>query len=91
MMMVVVVFEEDFLRLICGHAPQSGSLEEKQSVYDEAKCKLIMHSAGDLAMCKCDLNAYIGRHIDGFNGVHRGFGVGQRNLEGRMLLEFCLE
>ena len=33
--MTLVVFEEDVLRLICGHAPQSGrSLEEKQSFYD---------------------------------------------------------
>ena len=31
-MTVVVVFEEDVLRLICGYAPQSGrQLEEKQS------------------------------------------------------------
>ena len=36
--------------MICGHAPQIGSLEEKQSVYDEAKCKLDMHSTGDLAI-----------------------------------------
>ena len=34
-MNVVVVFEEDVLRLICGYAPQSGrSFEEKQSFYD---------------------------------------------------------
>ena len=25
------------------------------------------------------------------DGVHGGFGVGQRRLVGRMLLEFCLE
>ena len=31
-MTVVIVFEEDVLRLICGYAPQSGkSFEEKQS------------------------------------------------------------
>ena len=24
-------------------------------------------------------------------GVHRGYGVSLRNLEGRMLLEYCLE
>ena len=30
------------------------------------------------------------RHIDGFDGVSGGCGVGQRNLEGRMLLEICL-
>ena len=30
-------------------------------------------------------------HIDGFVGVHVWNGIGQRNLEGTMLLEFCLE
>ena len=35
-MSLVVVFEEDELRLICGYAPQSlRSLEEKHSSYDE--------------------------------------------------------
>ena len=89
--MTVVVFEEDVLRLICGYAPQFGrSLEEKQS-YDELKCEWDMDSADDLAMCLGYLNGHIGRHIDGFDGVHGAIGVGQANLEGRMLLEFCLE
>ena len=35
-----------------------------------------------------DFNGHVGRHID---GVHGGYGVGQRNLEGRMLLKFCQE
>ena len=30
-----------------------------------------------------DFNAYVGRHIDGFDGIRGGFGVGQRNLEGK--------
>ena len=50
-----------------------------------------MHSANDLVMSLGDYNGYVGRHIEGFDGVHRGYGVGQRNLEGRMLLESCLE
>ena len=50
-----------------------------------------MHSAGDFVMCLDDLNGHIGRHIDRFDGVHKGYGVGERNLEGRMLLEICLE
>ena len=34
-MVVVFVYEEDVLRLICGYVPQSGrSLEENQSFYD---------------------------------------------------------
>ena len=33
----------------------------------------------------------LGRHIDGFYGVHGGYGVSQRNRRGRVLLELCLE
>ena len=31
-------------------------------------------------------NEHVGGHTDGIHGV---YGAGQRNLEGRMLLEFC--
>ena len=50
-----------------------------------------MHCAGDLVMCLGDVNGHVGRNIYGFDGVHGGYGVGQRNLQVRMLLEFCLE
>ena len=33
-------------------------------------------------------NEHVGRFVDGFHG---GYAIGQWNLEGRMLLEFCLE
>ena len=61
---------------------------KKQSFYDELKGEFDMHSADDLVMCLGDINGYIGRHIDGIHGVHC---VGQRNVEGRMLLELCPE
>ena len=48
-----------------------------------------MHFAGDLVMCLGDFNGHVGRHIDGFHGVDGG--LDQRNLEGRMSFEFCLE
>ena len=50
-----------------------------------------MHSVGDLVMCLGDFNGHIGRRIDRCDGVHAGYGVGQKTLEGCMLLEFCLE
>ena len=77
----------DVLRLICWYAPQSGrSFEEKQCCYDKLKCEWYMHSADVLAMCLGDFNGHICRHIDGFGGLHGGYGVGERKLEGRMLL-----
>ena len=38
-----------------------------------------------------DFNGHVGKQADGFEGVHGGSGFGERNLEGRRLLEFCDE
>ena len=38
-----------------------------------------------------DLNRHIGKRIDGFEGAHGGYGIGERNVEGRRLLDFCNE
>ena len=90
-MTVVVVLEEEALRRICGYVPQRGrSLEEKHTFYDKLKCEWDMHSADDLDMCLGDINGTIGRHIDGYGWLRGWYGVGQMNLEGRMLLELCL-
>ena len=79
-MTVVVVFEEDVLRLICRYAPQSGrSLKKKQTYYDELICEWYMHSAGDLVICLGNLNGHVGRYIDGFNGAH-GEEFGRKNV-----------
>ena len=78
MITLFVVFEEDVLRLICGHALQSGRcLEEKYTFYDEFKCVWNMHSADDLVMCLGDINGYIGRDIYSIGGVHGGYGAGR--------------
>ena len=58
----------------------------KTVFYDELNCEWDMHTAGNLVMCLCDFSRHIGGHIDGFNGFRGGYGIGQRNLEGRMLL-----
>ena len=69
------------MRLIYGYAPQSGSLEERQSFYDELKGEWEMHSANGLVVRLGDCNRHVGRHMDGVHGVDGGHSVGQRNLE----------
>ena len=84
-MAVVLLIERDVLKQIYRHASQGErSLEEKPSFYDELKGQWEMHSADDLVMHLGDFNGYMGGNL-------MGFSVGQRNLEGGMLLEFCLE
>ena len=92
MMTLVVVFEEDVLRLSCGYAPQGGRcLEEKQAFNDVLKCEWDTQAADDLVMCLGDINGHIGRHIDSFDGMNGGYGVGKRKLERGIILEFYLE
>ena len=46
-----------------------------------------MRSVDGDVMSLGDFNLYMGRHIDGFDGVHRGCGAGKNNLQGRMLFK----
>ena len=64
---------------------------KKQSFYGDMKYESHMHSEDDLAKCLGEFYGHVGRHIDGFDEVHEAYGVGQRNLEGRMLSQFCLK
>ena len=52
---------------------------------DELTGERDMHSANELVMCMGDFCGHMGRHIDGFDGIHGGYGEYQRNVDGRML------
>ena len=49
-----------------------------------------MQNPGEVVLGLGDFNGQVGRRIDGFEGVHGGYGIGKRNVEGRRL-EFCDE
>ena len=46
---------------------------------------------GELVLDMGDFNEHVGRRIEGYEGVHGGNGLGERNVEGKMFLEFCYE
>ena len=78
--------------MICGYAPQSGRTSaEKEWFYDKIESEWDLQNVGELVLSMGDFNGHIGKWIDGFEGVHEGNGIGARNVEGRMLLEFCDE
>ena len=41
-------------------------------------------NANEVLICLGDFNGHIGKEVDGFEGFHGGFGIGKRNLEGRL-------
>ena len=50
-----------------------------------------VENENEVLICLEDFNEHIGKKVGGFKNVHGGFGIGKRNVEGRSLLEFCVE
>ena len=48
-----------------------------------------MQNPGAVILGMGDFNVHVGRQIDNFEGVHDGYRIGKRKVEGRRLLEFC--
>uniref|UniRef100_A0A0L8GGR7 Endonuclease/exonuclease/phosphatase domain-containing protein n=1 Tax=Octopus bimaculoides TaxID=37653 RepID=A0A0L8GGR7_OCTBM len=72
------------VKVICRYGSQSGrGIVEKERFFDEMIDELVLGMG--------DFNGHIGKWIQSFEGVHGGNGIGERNKEGRMLLEFCDE
>ena len=46
---------------------------------------------GELILGMGDFNGHVGKQSDAYEDVHGGNGIGERNMEGKMLLEFCDE
>uniref|UniRef100_A0A0L8IFJ4 Endonuclease/exonuclease/phosphatase domain-containing protein n=1 Tax=Octopus bimaculoides TaxID=37653 RepID=A0A0L8IFJ4_OCTBM len=91
-MTIVLAFEEEVVRGICGYGPQSGiGIAEKEQFFDEIVNEWDLHKVDELVLGMGDFNGHVGKWIQGFEGVHRGNRIEERNVEGRMLLEFCDE
>ena len=91
-MVAVIIFGKKVVRIVCAYAPQRGrSMSEKEKFYEEMARGCEVGNANEVLICIRDFNGHIGKEVDGFEGVHGGFGIGKINLEGRLLSEFCVE
>ena len=87
---LAIVLEGEVVRAEWAYAPQSGkSMEEKELFYEDLSREWTTHHVIERIVGMVDFNGHAGRNIDGFQGVHGGFSIGERNQEGRMLLESC--
>ena len=91
-MTVVMALEEEVVRIICVYDRQSGRTgADKERFYDDLRSEWDLHNMGDLVLGMGDFNGHVGKRIEGYEGVHGGNGIGERNVEGKMLLKFCDE
>ncbi|GKD38478.1 craniofacial development protein 2-like protein [Tanacetum coccineum] len=62
---------------------------EKKRFWDELDELVRECPADERPIIGGDLNGHIGAAADGYEGVHGGFGFGERNEEGSIILEFA--
>ena len=88
LMVVRVIVGRSVLNLISVYAPQAGWSREVKEEFLAMLGEVVsrIDSSEKLLICG-DLNGHVGSEIDGFEGVHGGFGFGKRNVEGEMILE----
>ena len=91
-MVVVLAFGKQVIRVVSAYGPQAGKpLEEKHRFYDELAGEYELQTPSEGVFGLGDFNGHVVEEIKGFGGVNGGSGIGKRNAEGRMLLEFCDE
>ena len=77
------------LNIVSAYAPQTGrSMEEKEEFWALMNKTVSEISKSERLIVCGDMNGHVGEKADGFEGVHGGYGFGDRNVEGEMLLEF---
>ena len=70
---LAIVCEEEVVKIVCAHVPQSGKLvEEKEFFNEDLSREWTTHHTVELIIGMGDINGYVGRHIGGFPGVHGG-------------------
>ena len=80
---VVIIFCKKVVRIVCAYAQQCGrSMSEKEKFYKEMARGCEVENENEVLICLGDFNGHIGKEVDGFEGVHGGFGIGKRNLMG---------
>ena len=90
MMTMCLIFREEMIQVMCVYAPQSEKPDiQKDKFYDELIYEWDMKGTKKLTLGIGDFNGHVGKKVDEFESVHGGNGIGEQNLENRMMLEFC--
>ena len=80
-----IVVNEKVVTVISVYAPQSE--EEKEKFYEDLTAEV--QSRHGIRFVLGDFNGHVGRSCLGYDGIHRGFGWGERHRDGERILEFA--
>ena len=78
-MCLKVLIGDKLVTCICAYASQTGrSAEEKDSFWDQMISVTGSIPASELIVVGGDRNGHVGTNVDGYDGVHGGYGFGEK-------------
>ena len=90
LMAVKLVMDEELVVIISACGPQTGCEEGEKERFMEEPDELVGKTEeGELLVVCGDLNGHVGKETEGLEEVHGGHGYGNRNREGRSILEMA--
>ncbi|XP_043687728.1 uncharacterized protein LOC122638941 [Telopea speciosissima] len=88
---IKLVLDNEVINIARAYAPQAGLDESVKIQFWEHMDGLVQgFGSGDKIIIGGDLNGHVGRDHRGFEEVHGGYGVGERNEEGISVLDFAI-
>ena len=74
--------------VVSAYVPQQGLTNDEKYRFYESTIQLIASiNEKDMVIFGGDLSGNVGKEVDGYDNVHRGYGFGVRNTEGKRVLE----
>lgn len=87
-MLMDLVFNGRIVSVISVYCPQIGRSDaEKNDFYDNLNAEVMGKNGNCIVLG--DFNGHVGSSQDGYEGVHGGYGYGERNRAGERVLEFA--
>ena len=89
--LIKLVVGDRVVSILSVYAPQVGLDDSFKDTFYENLLSVVSKLPDKEIVIPCgDWNGHIGRTAAGYEGVHGGFGYGDRNLEGERILEFAV-
>ena len=85
---VAINFGTKIVRIVGVYAPQWVRSMSKKKFCDKKAKEGEVENKNKVLICLRNFNGHIGKEVDKFEGVHEGFEIGKKNVEGRLLSEF---
>ena len=87
-MMIKLLIGKQIVAVVLSYVPQQGLAEDvKDNFYKDLISLFSKVGENEQVILGGDLNRHVGKAVNGYDGIHGGFGCGVGNIEGERIHE----